>query len=69
MSELYIQDFGKKNIVSLVGWDKDRALLEDLFTGLKYTYDWKTFFKYHVKLEDLDFNVEEYEGTDLSSVL
>lgn len=69
MDELYVQNFGKKNVVSLIGWNRDRALVLDLHTGLKCTYDWNLFFKYHDKLEDNEFDIKEYTGSDLSAVL
>lgn len=65
MEELYVQDFGQKKVIAVVGWNNDRALLEDLQSGLRYTLDWDIFFQHHIKLDADDLNAKDYEGVNL----
>lgn len=38
--DFYIQKFGKKRIVSVISYRKDRAILEDVKTNLRYAMQW-----------------------------
>jgi hypothetical protein len=66
MEELYVQQFGKKRIVLVTGWNKSDARVEDISTGLVYAINWDLFFKCHEKLGAFKCNVEEYSGANLS---
>jgi len=67
MEELYIQQFGKKRIVLVSGWNGDDAIVEDISTGLIYAISWNIFFNCHTKLEPFKCNLDEYEGPNLST--
>jgi hypothetical protein len=65
MEELYVQKFGNKRIIKVIGWSEDEALLYDLKTDLKYPMSWDTFFMHHKKLEPVEFDESEYIGANL----
>ena len=66
--EFYVQKFGNKRIIKIIGWSDDRALLYDLKSDLKYTMQWNIFFMHHEKLEPAEIDTSKYEGSDLGRI-
>ena len=63
--EFYVQKFGNKRIIQVVGWSNDNALLYDLKSELRYTMAWDVFFMHHEKLEPAEINTDDYQGANL----
>ena len=56
--EFYVQKFGNKRVVQVIGWSDKDVLIYDLKTDLKYPMAWDVFFMHHSKLEDFDIDKE-----------
>jgi hypothetical protein len=67
--EFYVQKFGNKRIVQVIGWTDDEALIYDLKCDLKYPMAWGVFFMHHEKLEPAEINTDSYEGPDIDRIL
>lgn len=65
--DLYIQKFGKKNIVELIGWNKRDAILKEVEGKFKFAVSWNLFLEHYELLETFDCDVDDYEGADLTN--
>ena len=65
MEELYVQKFGSRRIIKVIGWSDDSVLIYDLKDDLKYPMEWNAFFSHHEKLEPAEINVDDYKGSNL----
>jgi hypothetical protein len=66
MENLYIQNYGKKRIVCVIGWNENNALIEDIKTEERYILNWELFLKYHEILQDYDCDISKYKGPNLN---
>ena len=65
MEELYHQNFGKNRVVSIKGWNRRDALIEDLKSSTMYAMEWDLFFRYHTKIDPYECNINDYVGANL----
>lgn len=56
--EFYVQKFGNKRIIKVIGWSDDEALLYDLKCDLKYPMAWDVFFMHHERLAPYEVDDE-----------
>lgn len=67
--EFYVQKFGNKRIVKVIGWSDTEALVYDLKCDLKYPMAWDVFFMHHEKLPPYETDISDYNGCDLDRLL
>lgn len=66
--EFYVQKFGNKRIIQVIGWTDEAALIYDLKCDLKYPMAWDVFFMHHEKLPDYELSSGDY-GPDLQKLI
>ena len=56
-------------IVEPVGWNEKDVIVEELKTGIRFAFNWETFFEQFSKVKPLEIDTSSYEGADLDRIM